>query len=338
MNHIFPAVYSTLCPVALSSLISMEYGLEEVQCKLLVRGVGDTYLVETSEHRFILRAYRSSHRSFSQIKDEVELLLALKDADVSVSYPVKNISSETILKINAVEGERYAVLFSYAHGRVMPQLNEKQLYNLGNEMARFHNVSSDLQLSNERWDFSSETTLISPLKNLRSVFKEIPEDYAWLENKVAQIQVKLAQSDTSGFSKGYCHFDFMPKNFHFEDDSVTLFDFDFMGYGWLVNDIMTFWQYLMLEVYTGKITDKAANDSLDTFLKGYRQSRFVSDEEVALIPYLAFGFWLFYMNFHTTHDQFSVFTQLPHVKSYIRILKNIAEKYWEKESSEFMST
>ncbi|WP_298737949.1 hypothetical protein [uncultured Chitinophaga sp.] len=44
-----------------------------------------------------------------------------------------------------------------------------------------------------------------------------------------------------------------PRNFHFENDSITFFDFDIVGYGWLVNDIMTFWQHLELNVYTGRM-------------------------------------------------------------------------------------
>jgi len=45
MTSSFPATYSTLCPVALSSLISEKYKVVNAQCKFLVRGVGDTYMV-----------------------------------------------------------------------------------------------------------------------------------------------------------------------------------------------------------------------------------------------------------------------------------------------------
>ena len=323
MEAIFPTVYSTLCPDALSLLISGKYGLKNVQSKLLVRGVGDTYLIETAENRFILRIYRSSHRSLAQIEEEVALLLALKKAGVSVSYPVSDLSMEVIQRVNAAEGNRYAVLFSYAPGKVERILNEEQLYALGNEMACFHNVSSNFPIGDSRWSFDFETTVLNPLENLKSVFTENSEDYDWLQNKVEHIQNKLAQIDTSGFSKGYCHFDFFTKNFHFENNSVTFFDFDFMGNGWLVNDLMTFWQSLTLDVYTGRMEAEAAGKAFDTFLKGYREYRSVSEQELAIIPYLSFGYWLFYMNFHTTHDQFYVFSQPAHVKLYVGILKTI---------------
>jgi Ser/Thr protein kinase RdoA (MazF antagonist) len=332
MKSIFPATYSTLCPEALSALISEKYEAENVQCKFLVRGVGDTYLVESSKGRFIFRAYRSSHRNLSQIKEEVALLLTLKQQEVSVSYPITDISGNTIQKIEAVEGERYAVLFSYAPGNTVKTLNENQLHNFGREMARFHNVSSNLQPETDRWNFDFETLLFNPLKRLQTAFSEDVEGYEWLVQTAKQVVQKLSQLDSARFSKGYCHFDFLPKNFHFDGDSITFFDFDFMGYGWLVNDMMSFWQHTTLDVYAGRMTQEQADHSFALFLDAYQEVRSVSEQELAAIPYLSLGFWLFYMGFHTTHDQFYVFIQPAHLKFYTSFLKHMVATYWDKES------
>ena len=328
MNPVFPATYSTLCPIALSALITEKYDQGTVQCKFLVRGVGDTYLVESADARFILRVYRSSHRSLPQINEEVRLLLALKQAGVPVSYPIAAMAGEIVLTLAAAEGERYAVLFSYAPGHAARLLNETQLRTLGRGMARFHNVSANFGPGTERWNFDLETTVFKPLEKLKPGFEADPEGYAWLQEMAGRVKNKLAQLQTSGFSTGYCHFDFLPKNFHFENDAVTFFDFDFMGYGWLVNDIMSFWQHLVLDAYTGRMTRQAADDAYKIFLDAYRAHRPVSEQELAAVPYLSLGFWLFYMGFHTTHDQFYVFTQPVHVKSYTGILKHIVETYW----------
>ena len=91
MSAIFPATYSTLSNPALATLISERYRLPDVTCELLLRGVGDTYLVGSAGGRYILRAYRSSHRSLPQIKAEMELLLALKQAGVPAAYPIADL-------------------------------------------------------------------------------------------------------------------------------------------------------------------------------------------------------------------------------------------------------
>src|ERR1039458_5902414 len=112
MSSFFPASYSTLSPDALASLISKEYGLVDTRCKLILRGVGDTYLIDSKEGKYILRVYRNSHRNKAQIQEETDLLLALKEAEVPVSYPIIDLSGKVIQSLNAPEGERQAVLFS----------------------------------------------------------------------------------------------------------------------------------------------------------------------------------------------------------------------------------
>jgi Ser/Thr protein kinase RdoA (MazF antagonist) len=169
------------------------------------------------------------------------------------------------------------------------------------------------------------------LERLKSAFVHDPEGYAWLQEMAERVEKKLFQLNVSGFSKGYCHFDFLPQNFHFDNDSVTIFDFDFMGYGWLVNDIMSFWQHFALDVYTGRMTQQAADDAYHIFLDGYRAVRPVSEQELAAVPYLAPGFRLFYMGFHTTHDQFYAFIQPGHLKAYTGFIKHMVETYWDKE-------
>jgi len=329
MKPVFPASYSTLSPSALASLMAEKYGFENIQCQLLVIGVGDTYLVELPGVRFILRVYRRSHRNRSQIKTELELLLALKQAGIPVSYPIHDLSGELIQALEAVEGERHAVLFTYAPGSVVRILNEKQLRILGTQMARFHNVSATLKLDNNRWNFDFETTLFRPLDILKPFFAENLEDYAWLENKAGLATKKIEQINPSGFSMGYCQFDFLPKNFHFEGDSITFFDFDFMGYGWLVNDLVTFWQHLNLDVYAGRMLQKDADAAYATLIAAYREQRHLSDQELLAAPYLTLGFWLFYMSFHTTHDQFRVHTQPSQLKVYIGFLRKLVADHWD---------
>lgn len=334
MKPYFRAIYSTLSAEALTTLVAEKYKLENIQCRFLTRGVGDTYLVQSPNEQFILRIYRDTHRSLPQIKEELSLLLALKDAGVSVSWPIQDHSGTHIQPLQAIEGIRHAVLFSYAPGTAVSMLNDQQLRNFGREMARFHNVSSALSPETSRWSFDTETTLFKPLRMLQTVKTQDPETYAWLQQTAQRAQEKLSQTDTSGFSKGYCHFDFIPKNFHFDGDAVTLFDFDFMGYGWLVNDIMSFWQHLMFDVYAGRATQQASDDAYAVFLEGYREHRAVSDHELAMAPCLTLGFWLFYMGFHTTHDHFYTFTQPAYVKMFTGFLKHVVNTWWDKEENQ----
>jgi Ser/Thr protein kinase RdoA (MazF antagonist) len=320
----FPTTYSTLSPEALATYVGQRYGVGETRCRFLVRGVGDTYEVEATGTRFILRIYRPTHRSYSQITAEVELLLAANEAGVSVSYPIADTTGQYIQSFDAAEGERHAVLFSYAPGQPVAILNEAQLQNFGREMARFHNISSTIQLSDKRWSFDPETTLIKPLEAVKPYFAELPEEYAWWQQAAGITITRLAQFDPKNFSNGYCHFDFLPKNFHFDGDDPTFFDFDFLGYGWLVNDLMTFYVHLSLDAHFGRLTREAAAQAFDIFLTAYRKYRPLSDAEEEAIPWLIPGWWGFYMGFHASHDQFYPLVQPSQLKARTALIRKLS--------------
>ena len=98
---------------------------------------------------------------------------------------------------------------------------------------------------------------------------DLQEEYCWLEQAAWQVVSRLELVDKSSFSTGYCHFDFLPKNFHFDGDQITFFDFDFMGYGWLINDLMSFWQHLQLDVYTRRLEQGKADSIILAWVFGY---------------------------------------------------------------------
>lgn len=325
MSAHFPVSYSTLSAPALASLIEKTYSLNQATCSLILRGVGDTYEVNTTTGKYILRVYRPTHRSLAQIQEEVDLLCALTEEEVSVAAPVAATDGSYILSLNAPEGTRHAVLFHYAPGIVLNSLRPSQAVALGREIAKFHNVSARYSQPGHRWSFDLTTTLDTPIRQLTPYLDS--DSLAWITQTADMVKERLAAVDTSGFGTGLCHFDLLPKNFHFDGDKITLFDFDFLGHGWLVNDLMTFKQQLWLDVLMGRLTSEDAENTFATVIQGYREVRTISDEELSVIPLLAPGFWLFYSGFHTTHDQFLPFIQPAHLTQRIGMLRKLFAPY-----------
>ncbi|HEY0054562.1 MAG TPA: hypothetical protein VGB63_04325 [Pedobacter sp.] len=77
--EIFPAQYSTLSSVALNIKLHEVYNLEGMHCRLLLRNVSDTYILENESFKYIFKIYRDAHRKLEEIKGEVELLIKLKN-------------------------------------------------------------------------------------------------------------------------------------------------------------------------------------------------------------------------------------------------------------------
>lgn len=295
---IFPTQNSTLSSEALKIHLAQIYGLPIVACKLLVRNVSDTYLLDGVADKYIFKIYRNKHRNFEEISGEVELLNELHANAAKVAYPVAAIDGSQIQSFNAAEGTRYGVLFSYAIGEVVHDFEPEQLKTLGREMAAIHNITANLTLKNARRTYNNDTMLLEPIKLIKPAFESIELEYNYLKQTSEEIAKKIDQLDLLKFSYGYCHYDFLPKNFHFEGNNITFFDFDFAGKGYLINDIASFYIHYFLEVYYGKITQEEADKSFAVFVASYREVRPLSDEELVAIPYFGYAFWIFYMGFH----------------------------------------
>lgn len=295
---LFPTQYSTLSALALAAHVSAEYGLPGLYGRYLLRGVSDTYLLENDQAKYILKVYRAAHRTQAEIAGEVELLTYLQAQGARVAAPLPARTGSFLLPLAAAEGERFGVLFNFAPGRVVADLNATQLRTVGREMARLHNLTAGLTLQHPRPGYDLDTTLRQPLRVLEPAFQDYPEGYAYLRETVAQVVAKLEGLDSSAFSYGYCQYDFLPKNFHFDaEDQLTFFDFDFAGPGYLVNDVMTFFVHYFLHRLLKAIPEAEATRDFAVFVAGYREVRPLADAELAAIPYLGVGFWLFYFEF-----------------------------------------
>lgn len=331
MNAIFPAQYSTLSSAALISYLTEAYELDNATtCRLLIRNVSDTYLLENQQEKYIFKIYRDSHRKHAEIEAEVELLNVLKQNGNSVAYPLKDKHGQQIQHFNAIEGIRNGVLFSYAIGNVVLDLTEENLISLGSAIAKLHESTANLKLEEKRITFNFETTLIAPLKTLKPHFFEMQEQYLYLEQLAGKVVEKFKSFDTVRFSYGYCHYDFLPKNFHFDDDGkITFFDFDFAGEGYLVNDLMSFLNHFFFHQLNNRITKEQAEKDFNIFLNAYQKIRKLTPDEVAAIPYLGITFHIFFLKFfYDNYDDWSnTFLTPRYVKHRIELIRKWEELY-----------
>lgn len=300
---IFPTQYSLLAAYAIGQHIEQFYDLKQLTCRLLIHNVSDTYLIEGLTGKYIFKIYRDAHRSLTEIQAEAELLIRLADAGAQVSYPIADIHGGYIQYFNAAEGMRHGLLFSYARGEVVMTLNNQHLKLLGRAVAEVHNLTAGMELSGNSRVFDVEHMLLQPLARIKPAFVGLESEYRYLEAQVNSVAAKMVALDTKGWGYGYCHYDLLPKNFHFEGvERITLFDFDFAGKGFFVNDLASFYVHYFMDVYLKRTTQEQADIDFAEFVESYRNLRNVSDAELQAIPYFGFAFWVFYLGFQ--YDNF----------------------------------
>src|SRR3954468_18003011 len=143
----FPVEYSSLSATALLQFIIEHYALDSASSIVfLKRGFNDTYLISTKREKFVCRVYKHDWRAVESIENEIDLLLYLKQNNVSVSVPIQSSQKKWLHEIYAPEGKRYAVLFSYASGQRVRKLSIDQAFLLGVETAKLHLLTKNKEI------------------------------------------------------------------------------------------------------------------------------------------------------------------------------------------------
>lgn len=299
MNKTFPVTHSILSANSLSAELLPAYELDrEAECKLINRGLNDTYWVKTQSEKYILRAYRSGWRSQSDILFELDVLLHLKQKGIPVSYPVPRKDGQLVQSVLAPEGVRMIVLFSYAPGKEpnheTPEENQDYLY--GKSAAQIHAASDDLQSQHPRFALDLDYLLSKPLHSIEPLLSHRPADWAYLQTLAERLRQDVLKLPPEKLERGFCHGDFHGGNVHVTPDGTyTFFDFDCCGMGWRAYDMAVYrW---------GTNWDGNTKARWEHFLRGYQEVRQVTELDLqAVNSFVAIRqFWL--MGLHTSNGQ-----------------------------------
>lgn len=269
----FPILRSVLSAEALAETIAGAYGLEPVRCRLIKAVILDTYHLTATGDNYILRLYPAKRRDLSEIKAELELLLYLKAQGASVSVPLPRSNGKYLLAISAPEGTRYAALFTYAHGTPLSQsLGADAAYVFGRALADVHAIADTYPHSLSRPTIDFNWLVEWSLKGLAPLWGQSHTNWVYLRQVADTLRPQFATLSTEQPRYGLCHGDAGANNAHVTPDGqLTLFDFDFCGYGWRAYDIGTF---LIGE----------SEEVTQAFLAGYQAVRPLDRSELDSIP------------------------------------------------------
>lgn len=292
----FPVSKSTLSASALGQFVATQYGLSpNTRCELFRTGINHTYFITDKTAKYVLRVYTHNWRTKAQILEELRLLNRLKANNISISYPIADLKGEWMQPLNAPEGERYAVLFSFAEGEKVRFMDTETCFSIGAIMANIHRTTQNQSI--DRINYTAETLVNLPYQYLKPFFSEEQAAMQFIKKEgeaISQLFDKIAAEylNTENIQSGIIHLDIWYDNMNVsEEKSITIFDFDFCGNGWFIFDIAYFCKQLFhIEA------DKTAYElKYQAFLKGYQSVRTLSVEELQLIPKAGAATWIFYL-------------------------------------------
>ena len=287
----FSVISSTLSPTDIATFIREKYSLTpHTTCKLLKTGINHTYCINSEKETFIFRVYSYNWRTKEEITEELNLLKLLKQNDISISYPIADSSENFIQTINAPEGLRFAVLFSYAPGHKIHSYNKEAHFEIGKLMAQIHSLTKGLE--QKRITYTPDTLLNQSLEDIRQFLSDETDEMQFLITTKPLLEKELLDADNHLLRKGTVHLDIWFDNLSISDENkITLFDFDFCGNGWLCLDIA----YYILQLHSIEKDEIERTEKKEAFYSGYETIEKINDEERRLIPTLGVCLYYFYL-------------------------------------------
>lgn len=290
MAH-FPVSNSNLSALHVGYFVKDQYGFNgDIECSLIRAGINDTYHVACGNEKYVFRIYSLNWRSPIAIEEELKLLALLKDNSLSISFPITDSKGGFIQKLNAPEGDRYGVLFSFADGEKIQVYPPELHYNIGELMAKMHLVTQGVTL--QRVTYTPQVLLLDSLEKLKPFLSQNSEEWLYMVSTQKLLLDKLSNVNTAKLRQGAVHLDIWFDNLNInKENKITVFDFDFCGNGWLCLDIA----YYMLQLYNIERDEKECQAKLDAFFAGYQSITPINEEEKNLLPALGVSLYFFYL-------------------------------------------
>ena len=312
----FPVSSSILSAPPIAAFVAQQYGLANVTCQLLKAGINHTYLVLSASGKYIFRIYSYQWRSDVEIMEEIKLLQHLRDNSMNVSVAIPDVQGSFIQNIPAPEGERKAVLFTFATGEKVHFFTAEQHYKAGVTMAEMHRHTEKMQLN--RIQYTPEILITESLEKLRPYISFDTEEIGYMQTAKQKLLTILNTADTTAIRHGIVHMDMWFDNMNITDDgNITLFDFDFCGNSWLVADVA----YYILQLYAVETDEQIFIEKKNSFLQGYESITRLTDEEKRLMPALGASSYFFYLGVQCERFEnwANVFVSDTYLKRFITI-------------------
>lgn len=322
----FPVTASTLSEKELGNFIVKRYNLSpNSSCKLFRTGINHTYFITDKHIKYAARVYCYNWRSRTEIEEEIKLLTELKN-HISVSCPLADNNGNFIQEIQAPEGTRYMVLFSFAEGKKMRFMDQDTCFKIGSIMGKMHTVTAHKKLN--RTHYNSEILLEQSFANLKTFFSENLAVMKLFQQMAGVISKSFKKTKLERNEKGIIHLDIWYDNFSVVDaENITLFDFDNCGNGAFIWDI----GYFCKQLFCIEVDKNAYEQKYTSFLTGYQTQRIVSASELSLLPEAGAAIFLHYLGVQAQRfDWSNIFLSENYLKMYVGRIKAWLDYYNEK--------
>lgn len=273
--------HSIISPAAILKIIKNQYPtIGAMACELLELGCNDNYRIKGQRKDYAFRLYRLNWWPEKEIDEELRMLEAMHRNHLNVCKPVRNKAKQRYIKLAAPEGVRYGAMFGFIPGQHLGfnLSGNQKLVQLGNRVAEMHTIADNMKQPVQRWTIGFDNVVNKFLDNASVVLGHREKDLNYLHKLACRLEDVLLGQPEGAFNFGLCHGDLHVHNVMLQPDGeLALFDFDWSGYSWRAYDLATVWWALT--------RNNRPIAQWRAFLRGYRQQRNLSKQEIKFMPW-----------------------------------------------------
>lgn len=314
----FPVSSSQLSAPHLAHFIQNTYGFERTpSVRLLKAGINHSYLVDNDGHKSVFRVYSHRWRTEEEIAEEIRFLKHLKEDGIPASYPVSDQFGRYVHGLDAPEGTRHAVMFTFAEGGKRLTFSEELHEQCGKVMGRVHKAAEGFRMARAHYNAVALTGKTH--QAMQRFVEESSDEAGFVRHAAGAVSSAFSSADATKLRSGAVHLDMWFDNMHFRgDDEVVLFDFDFCGNGWLCLDI----GYYLMQIFNTERDESKYLAKSAAFFRGYESVTPIGEEERRLLPAAGLSVFLFYLGVQCARfDDFtSVFMNEIHIQRYVNLI------------------
>lgn len=234
---------------------------------------------EYKDQKYILRVTPQDHRTLKQIKAELELIHKLKEEGIPVANSVTLPGAAPVEEVELEGNTYYLCVFERAPGKTWieePQ-DEKTFLEAGRVLGKIHTKNEKLPKKLERPCWKEN-------HYLKNAYKFIPAEKSWVIEKMENHLDKLDKLPRTENNFGLVHGDYNFANMLYDDNRVTIIDFDEAEYNWFIYDLAVYLFYYLLggdpanmDLETNKLVWKKLGE-------GYSGEKKLDPEMVEMLP------------------------------------------------------
>lgn len=254
----------------LAESILERWGYDPGSAKYFRSSANFVFVFQNKGQYFFLRFNDSVERELERIESELTVVRYLKK---SAAQPVKSLNGNDIETVTYDGRTYYAVVFEALKGTQydFEELHNNQFFAWGKALGALHKAIKEIpeRVIKNRPTWEDQMTMVKAI---------LPETETAALSALEKVEEWAKGLTANSESFGLVHYDFECDNLYWNEDKISILDFDDCACYWYVADIA----YALRDLFEEGLN--LENPAFKTFMTGYQSKAEIDDHLIEELP------------------------------------------------------